>query len=138
MPALQTIAGQKIMLIRGKGGRKLLQETITKRGAILTEMLAYQRKLANPPHLAIDYQAIDAILCGSYESAANLIQLIPASALAIILSKPLLVPSERIKILAGNLGFQTIWIANNASHQAYIKLLEEKRKQSWPNKSNQQ
>jgi hypothetical protein len=39
---------------------------------------------------------------------------------------PLMVMSERIKMLACDLGFQTIWVARNAGQTAILELLHEK------------
>jgi len=130
----QTIHQQKIAIIRGEGGRTVLAEELTKRGAILTQLIAYQRGLPSNIEITFNLQQIDAILCHSYESVLNLTRLLVSADQRVLFATPILVPSERIKILAGNLGFQTIWVTNNASHQAFIHLLEQKRKEKWPNK----
>ena len=43
LPEMQSVAGKKIMIVRGVGGRDVLAETLTMRGAIVTFAECYQR-----------------------------------------------------------------------------------------------
>lgn len=129
LPAFQAIAKQKITIIRGEGGRELLEKVLTERGAKVTSMIVYKRILPAieiKPYLElIANKKIDVIVCTSFTGVQNLKRLLGAAAWNSIRSIPLLVVSQRIKMLAQGLGFQTIWVAQNASDQEIISRIKE-------------
>lgn len=45
LPALQSVAGQRVVLFRGEGGRTLLAQTLTARGAEVLHAVCYRRVL---------------------------------------------------------------------------------------------
>ena len=116
---------QKIMLIKGEGGRETLQESLEARGNIVSQLISYQRTLPTNIntkeyiHL-VKQGKINLIVASSAESLINLKTLLGELIWPIIITIPLMVMSERIKILAEHLGFQTIWVAENGD---YIKTL---------------
>jgi uroporphyrinogen-III synthase len=119
-----SLSQQKIMLIKGEGGRETLQTTLESRGAIVSQLISYQRALPNINtkeyiHL-IKQGKINVIIASSVESLINLKTLLGELIWPIVITISLLVMSERIKILAEHLGFQTIWVAENGD---YIKTL---------------
>lgn len=132
LPAFQSVEGKKIALIRGEGGRDLFEKTLLARGGHILNVLAYQRVL--PRVDRHDYltlfkeQEIDVIVCTSFEGVQNLKILLGANAWPYIKVLPLVVVSERIKMLAEDLGFQTIWVARNASNEMIIDLLVKQSK----------
>ena len=127
LPAFQHAAGQKIAIIRGEGGRELIDQQLTERGAQVLHVIAYQRVLPDADVTLIlpllNEHNIDRIICGSYTSVQNLKILLGEPAWPDLRSIPLIVMSARIKMLANNLGFQTIWVAQNAGHAAVIEML---------------
>lgn len=129
MPEFHRVAGMKIMIVRGEGGREILEKVLAERGAIVTSMVAYQRALpmmdVSSYEMLIKQHQIDAIVCTSFEGISNLLKLFP-SVTKEIKAIPLVVVSERIKMLAQDLGFQPIWLAANASHDAILMRLIEK------------
>lgn len=132
LPEFQSVAKKKIAIIRGAGGREILEKVLTARGAHVLSVLAYQRVLPDvdvTPYLTLLQQnKINAIVCTSFEGVKNLKILFGSDAWPQLKIIPLVVVSERIKLLAQDLGFQTIWVARNASHEAILEIL--KRKQS--------
>ncbi len=130
MPAFQGLENKKIAIIRGEGGREYLAQTLRERGATVLPVLAYRRVLAksmNEEVLSLlQKTVIKATVCTSYEAVLNLKILLGASFWPMLFKIPLIVVSERIKILAHDLGFQTIWVARNASHPSILELLAEK------------
>ena len=127
LPEFQTIAAQKIAIIRGEGGRELLDKQLAERGAQVLQVLAYQRVMPNtdaaPILQLLKQHQLNAIVCGSFESVKHLKMMLGDAAWLDLKRLPLLVVSERIKMLAEDLGFQTIWVAENPSHEAVIELL---------------
>lgn len=128
----QAIAGKRVAVIRGEGGREILEEILQERGAQVISVIAYQRTL--PVIDVSSYlpllkdEKIDMIVCTSYEGVANLKQLFGEAGWSALKKIPLLVVSERIKALAQDAGFQTIWVATNASHEAILAAIAQRRK----------
>lgn len=131
LPEFQSIQGKKVAIIRGEGGRELLEKTLLTRGAEVMHVIAYQRvipKIKMSSYLnLLKQKTIDVMICTSYEGVQNLKKLFGDTGSLYLPSIPLIVVSQRIKILAQDLGFQTIWVASNASHQAILEVLAQKR-----------
>lgn len=127
LPAFQTVSGQKIAIIRGAGGRQWLDDSLVKRGAQVLPVIVYQRIL--PPADIREYLhqleqgRIDAIVCTSFEGVRNLKILLAENGWPFIQELPLFVVSERIKRLAWDLGFQTIWVTERANNEAILQRL---------------
>lgn len=120
----QDIKNKKIALIRGESGREWLANELTARGAHVTHIIAYQRK---PSTLNVsDYQEllqrqqIDIIVCTSNDILQQLVLLLKKTELFTV---PLLVVSERMVSFAKTMGFTSIILATNASHDAIMKTL---------------
>jgi uroporphyrinogen-III synthase len=121
----QQIAGQRIALVSGEGGRETLAETLAARGAVIARWIAYQRIL--PIYNDIAYyidlfrqQKINIIVCASGESLHNLIRIIGTTNQSLLFKIPLVVVSPRLVGLASEIGFKQIFLAANASHAAII------------------
>ena len=131
MPEFQSVADKCIALVRGEGGREILDQVLTTRGAHVTPVIAYQRSLPQVivhPYLAlVEQQAIDVIICTSAQGVQNLKTLLGPTIWPILRNIPLLVISERIKMLARDLDFQTIWVARNARHDTLLEVLVQRR-----------
>lgn len=125
LPEFQLIKGKKVMLVRGNGGREKLQLELSEREAIVSHLVAYQRVLPNldmsEPKAHLAKQQIDLIICMSFEAVNHLKILFGEQAWPDLQRVPLIVNSDRIKELAQNLGFQTIWVISNPSHAAVIE-----------------
>lgn len=103
LPELQDVAGWRVMIFRGDGGRALLGDTLTTRGAIVDYATCYQRNTPAPTE--IDWHSLDAITITSSEALTYLRQLLTAAQLNI----PLFVPHPRIAALAQQQGWQYIF-----------------------------
>jgi len=128
LPEFQNVNGKKITIIRGEEGREVLEKSLNIRGAIVNHLIAYHRGLPQTKtdqYLSLLKQnKIDVIVCASFTAVQHLKILLDESYLNTI---PLIVVSDRIKKLAQDLGFQTIWIASNASHDAILDVLKQKK-----------
>jgi len=80
LPELTAVAGKRIAIFRGEGGRKFLGETLAGRGAVVEQAACYQRALpeAGGAQLAAAWEggAVDAVLVSSGEGLANLLEML--------------------------------------------------------------
>lgn len=136
------ISGKKIAIICGQGGRELLADTLVARGALVTLLIAYQRKL---PEININEYthlfhtaAIDIIVCTSNESLQNLLTLAGEKSLADLQVIPILVASGRIAANAKALGFDRIILAKNASNDCILDALDKQKGLLMENKRDAQ
>ena len=124
MPELQHISDHKVLIIKGRGGRTLLQTTLQTQGAQVDTLEVYQRQRPNYANdelvKQLESQRINVILCGSGETVAHLGYYLPASHRT---RYRVIVPSERVARHALALGFQQVHNANGASHHAMLSAL---------------
>lgn len=131
MPEFNDVANKKIAVIRGVGGRELLEPVLSERQAQVRPIITYERKLPDNASYIKKYvdifkrKEVGAVVCTSASSVANFKKLFEHEAWQEIASVPVVVISERIKKLANELGFQTIWVAENASHQAIAERIKD-------------
>ncbi|MBF0471094.1 MAG: uroporphyrinogen-III synthase [Gammaproteobacteria bacterium] len=120
---LQQLSGKKILILRGVGGRELLEDTLRRRGGEIHLVDLYRRALpAHPPSIA--WQKVDIITTTSNAILENLFRLTPEESHPIILSTPLLVVSSRGEALARQLGFQNeVIVATGADTASLLEAL---------------
>lgn len=126
-PALQTVSGQKLLIVRGVGGRQYLSEQLRSRGAVVDYIECYRRTLPalDEGVLAqlLDRHNINVVSVNSGESLDNYCQLLGHDLLSHYLDVALLVPGERVAELARQRGFKTIIVAKNAGQAAALAAL---------------
>jgi uroporphyrinogen-III synthase len=114
LTAMQEVTKKTILLFKGEGGRTLISETLSARGANLFIVEVYKRSLPkyNPQQLYSLWHndAVDIILFTSQQTMDNIFTLFGGEAHAWLCSKPCLVVSERLAKEASLLGMQTIII----------------------------
>lgn len=129
LPQFQNIAGQHIAILCGKGGRELLEQELSARGATVDKIIAYQRQLPTvdvSQYLdLLQRHKIDIIICTSQEGLQNL-KILLKPAWAILRTMPVLVVSDRLIECAKNLEFQTIFSAKNASFDAILEAITKR------------
>lgn len=125
LPEMQQLNDQKIVIVRGQGGRELLADTLQARGAKIRYIEVYSRQLpkvgSTQKLAALD---ADILLVTSVQSVANLLNIFAENKLEIC-AKPLIVLSERIKQYALAQGFSDIVVTDNASDEAIMQRLTE-------------
>ena len=126
---LQSVAGQRILIIKGEGGRATLPEELASRGATVDELACYRRVCPGygPGEVAakLSQWHIGLAMITSGEGLANLGALISPQETTKFRDITLLVPSDRIAGLARQAGFDQVVIAENASDSAMLRALEQ-------------
>lgn len=130
LPRFQVLHGQRILIVRGCGGRMFLVETLTRRGAQVDCAEVYRRELPRVDTrqrdaLLRDWESgrIGAVLITSSESLQNLFAMLGSAGQPYIRSTPLIVVSARIQRAAVEQGCRHILLAREASDQALLAAL---------------
>lgn len=135
-PVLQQVAGEKILIFRGVGGRPHLGEVLSERGAIVHYCELYERRqpTGSPAqfaqllaHMSAERSHFFAITVHSGEALQNLQEILLGLG-----KRPkdipdigLLVPSQRIAELATAAGWSTLVAAHNATDNCMLQGLIE-------------
>jgi uroporphyrinogen-III synthase len=119
VPELQAVEGEDIIVFRGEGGRELIAEVLTGRGAAVTCLTCYRRVRpdADPAPLLAAWRAgkVDAVSAMSAESLANFLEMVGAEGRKLMQSTPLLVPHPRIAERAHRLGLDKVAVTDAAA-----------------------
>ncbi len=128
LPALTEVEGDKVLIIKGEGGRRHLHDALSARGACVEELSVYHRVCPVYQHsdiaAAFVEQPVDSILISSGEGLDNMVSLMDAETLAIAQRCAVVVPGERVASSARQHGFQNIVLADNATDKAMLKALK--------------
>ncbi|MHA7844832.1 uroporphyrinogen-III synthase [Serratia sp. D1N4] len=129
LPALQKLAGKQALIMRGNGGRELLGDTLSERGATVRYYECYQR---SPVHYDGTEQSahwqragVNTLVVTSGEMLQQLYTLVPDYYRSSwLLRCHLIVVSERLATLAQELGWSSIRVADNADNDALMRALQ--------------
>ncbi len=133
LPEFQKLAGKRIMIFRGRGGREYLADNLRERGAEVEYVECYQRAQpsSDPSTLYRAWTGNQSLLfvVTSNEGLENLFHMIDKKYQAALLASRLVVMSERAVTLAKKLGFsQTPIITSSASDEAILSALKSSSK----------
>jgi uroporphyrinogen-III synthase len=122
MSELQEVAGRRVLIIKGEGGRRLIADTLRARGAEVDEISVYRRCLpqidAQSVHDQTRLGAIDLITLTSVETVDNLVTLLGEAMGERLYDIPVVAGSVRIAARATELGFKSIVQAENPSDES--------------------
>jgi len=122
LPELKDISGKHILILRGVGGRELLADVLTSRGAIVEYYQPYQRIAVdlNGAVLVKEWQRnrINSAIISSTELLDQLLKIVPESELDWVKKLTIYAPSKRITQRALLLG---------CSHVAVLPGMEDKQ-----------
>lgn len=127
LPDLQNLTGEKVLIVRGVGGRESLAQGLTQRGAKVDYAECYQRQGPDLEHgelraLLVKHQ-INAVCLNSGETLANFHRHCPPGEQTNNVT--LVVPSDRVAQLALDLGYARVVQAENAGTEATLMALGE-------------
>lgn len=102
-PALHDVSGKSITIVRGDDGRELMADTLRSRGANVSYLPVYERKLhvVDDQELSqlehhFDQDEIDCVTIMSVATLENFLRLIPGSCREKMRKTLLVAPSERV------------------------------------------
>jgi len=110
LPGLQQIEGQRIVIVRGEGGRELLAEVLRSRGAWVDYLECYARHPAVFDGWSLLAERPDVLTVTSSEALDALWNGLDDAARAAILDVPLLVIHPRIAARAQQQGWRNVQI----------------------------
>lgn len=122
----------KMMIIfRGNGGRSLLPEKLTDRGAKVTLVETYQRtipqrKVPGTHSLSSD-NLPDAVVITSPDALKNLVTLLGEALWKVVCSCPFIIVGQRTYTLAANLGIRQRILALGAEDDHILQALSKLR-----------
>ena len=112
MPQLQIMQGRYVVIFRGNDGRRLLGDTLRKRGASVEYVECYRRHKpeANPLPLLEHWcdNGIQAVIISSSEGLDNLFDMIGETGQQLLKATPVFTAHERIEHKARMLGIRKI------------------------------
>lgn len=129
LPELADVAGQRVLIVKGEGGRDALRSELTRRGARVEELVCYRRRPVAPPPQGLAAllreHRVEAVLISSGEGMGRLQELLTPGESSNFETLCLVVPSERVAELARDAGFGRTIVAENASDTAMLRALED-------------
>lgn len=126
LPELVHVSGQRILIVRGEGGRPMLGDTLRQRGAEVVYAEVYRRGLPESDardQLPLWHDKLRMLTATSDEVLHNLCRLVPESELPWLRALPLAVYSGRTAASAMELGFRTVAVASESSDPALLDAL---------------
>jgi uroporphyrinogen-III synthase len=138
LPEMQSMQGQRVLIVRGEGGREELASQLCSRGADVHYLNVYKRIIPGTNNLEIfsmlEQNRLDIITATSGEVLQNLLIMLGASYHQQLFSLPLVVVSDRIKQLAVGLGFKQIAVTASPSDEAILETINQNNRGiAWPN-----
>lgn len=112
LPELQQVAGWRVMIFRGDGGRELLGDTLKARGASVEYAACYRRSKPQWDAEALFSAAPDAITVTSSEALGYLWELAGNARNGRLRTVPVFVPHRRIAELAQQQGWEQIRVTD--------------------------
>ena len=124
-PILQSVAGQKILIMGGEGGRTKLENTLVNRGAQVNHLPLYRRnKLDYDAEQVAEAESCEVVLITSGEGLDNLVDTLSQHNKN-WLHKLMLTPSERVTQIAIQLGWKNVINANGADDNSLYATLTQ-------------
>jgi uroporphyrinogen-III synthase len=117
---LGDVAGKRIAILRGDGGRALLGDTFVERGAKVEYVTCYRRLVPKPPARPWQAGDLDAVTVSSSQGLENLFAVLDPGMLR---STPLFVPHARIGERARALAVREVVLAGHSDDEMRERLV---------------
>ena len=126
MPEFSAVAGKRIAIFRGEGGRTLLGDTLALRGVLVEQAACYRRSrpVQSAALLAVAWERgkVDAIMVSSGEGLANLLEMLDDGARRLA-GTVLFVPHPRVAVEAVRKGLKRPIVAGPGDAQMAAALV---------------
>jgi len=124
LPAFADVTGQRVLIIRGEGGRDVLRAGLVARGASVTFCELY-RRVVDTSHSArvqslLESKTLDLIVAHSADVLACFLAQVADSDRALVRRTAVLVPSDRAAEMARQAGFGEVIRAASALPSAMV------------------
>lgn len=127
LPEFAQPSGKRVIVFRGEGGRELLADTLTARGALVAYATCYRRArpaLDPAPLLAAWARGrIHAVTVTSGEGLRNLCDMVGEAGRLRLTATPVAVPHPRIAETARELGMATVLVARGPGDEGLVAAL---------------
>jgi len=127
LPQLASVAGRRVLIVRGVGGRELLAETLTARGARVEYAECYERMppSASPALLMDAWRArsLHAVTITSSEGLRHLFGMLPDAGRACLRATTIFVTHARMRDAARSLGLDDVVMAEQGDEGLYAALV---------------
>lgn len=124
LPELQTVAGARMLIVRGEGGRETLADSLRERGALLEYAEVYRRTMptTDPAELLQIWTdgGIDVVTVTSNESLTNLLAMLGDTGHKLLIDTALAGVSERVLQHAASLGLPNPPIVAASAHDTDV------------------
>ena len=120
MPELADVAGRRIAILRGDGGRALLGDTFVQRGAQVEYITCYHRLAPKPPSRPWRVGELAAVTVSSSQGLDNLFAVLDP---AMLRATPLFVPHPRIAERARALAAREVVLAGHSDGEMLERLV---------------
>ncbi len=125
LAALRDVRGRRVGLVTAPGGRGVIATTLARRGARITRADVYERiAIAPSPRAVATLRALRTrpwLALSSGEALQRLLAALPADAARVLRTSRVLAASERLAVLAHELGFDDIHVATDARPRALLE-----------------
>lgn len=130
LPGLDAVAGTRVLIVRGEGGREKIAQVLGERGAKVDALRCYRRKgksyQVEELYDLFPVASPALILVSSGEGLEHLSRLLHALENSNLADHTLVVPSARVEALARDLGWRDLLLAKNASDAAMIEAVSQR------------
>jgi uncharacterized protein HemX/uroporphyrinogen-III synthase len=127
LPELQDMAGKRVVVFRGQGGRELLGETLSARGAQVEYAECYRRARpqadAAPLLAAWERGEVDAVTVSSAEGLDNFLALLGERGRQLLERTPLFATHARVASHARSLGIQEAIVGGPGDDELHAQLM---------------
>ncbi len=137
MPEMQEVAGRRVLIVKGEGGRRDLADALRARGAEVIEQAVYRRALPEYPRVRLDAAfatPLDAALATSGEVLDNMRRLLGGRGCC--RDTLLITPSRRVAARPAATAFGRVIVSREPGDAAMFDALLEARGASAPDGSS--
>ena len=129
-PRLVEVTGQRLLIVRGVGGREYLADVLRERGASVAYAEVYRRTPVTMEAFAPCLSGwaedgFDVAIVTSGEALSRLAELLKLAGLEARPRPPLIVPGERLSRLAREQGWTRVIVAEQAGDEAILQSIKQ-------------